>query len=121
MVVATVAGKRLAGKVAIVTGGASGFGAAIVKRFVQEGAKVCVADMDVSNARPLAAEMSDTIMLHEMNVTRRSDWDSLVEKVKFKHGQIDCLVNNAGTTYTNKVSIALQDRCLELTGLGSQR
>lgn len=104
MSVAAAAGKRLAGKVAIVTGGGAGFGAAIVRRFAQEGAKICVADMDVTNARPLAAEMSDKIMLHEMNVTKKADWDALVDKVTAKHGKIDCLINNAGTTHTNKVS-----------------
>jgi len=114
MATAAAAGKRLAGKIAIVTGGASGFGAAIVKRFVQEGAKVCVADMDVTNARPLAAEMSNTIMLHEMNVTRKSDWDSLVEKVRSKHGQIDCLVNNAGTTHTNKPTVEVTEEEFDL-------
>jgi NADP-dependent 3-hydroxy acid dehydrogenase YdfG len=108
MSVAATAGKRLAGKVAIVTGGASGFGAAIVSRFAQEGAKIWVADMDVTHARPLATEMSGTIMVHEMNVTKKSDWDDLVKKVLSEHGKIDCLVNNAGTTHTNKVCFSLE-------------
>jgi NADP-dependent 3-hydroxy acid dehydrogenase YdfG len=108
MSVAAAAGKRLAGKVVIVTGGASGFGAAIVRRFAQEGAKICVADMDVTNARPLATEMPDKIMVHEMNVTKKSDWDALVKKVSSEHGQIDCLINNAGTTHTNKVCFNLE-------------
>lgn len=120
MAAATV-GMRMAGKVAIVTGlpaaircqnlrllitrpgAASGFGAAIARRFAQEGAKVCIADLNESGGRELASSMPDSMSFHRLNVTQRKDWISVVEKVHSDYGKVDCLVNNAGTTYSNKV------------------
>jgi NAD(P)-dependent dehydrogenase (short-subunit alcohol dehydrogenase family) len=101
-----VLGTRLAGKVAIVTGGGSGFGEAISKRFAEEGCKVIIADMD-----PVGGERVATFHPHEMhfiktNVASEEDWEQLMENTLAKWGRVDILVNNAGTSYKNKVCTA---------------
>ncbi|GKZ32062.1 hypothetical protein AbraIFM66950_001171 [Aspergillus brasiliensis] len=114
---ATTIGKRLLGKVAIVTGGASGYGAGIATTFAQEGAKVCIADRNVEAAEVLARKL-DAISVHRMDVTAKQDWADLRDRVLDTHGQIDCLVNNAGTTYHNKPTLEVTeedfDRCFNV-------
>ena len=108
-------------------GAASGFGAAIAKRFAQEGAKVCVADLNESAGREFASSMPDSLYFHRLNVTQRKDWDSVVEKMYSDYGKIDCLVNNAGTTYSNKArcpgasNISAINELTHLAHVGSDR
>ena len=90
---------RLEGKSAIVTGGASGFGAGIVRKFVAEGAKVLIADLNIDLANALAAELGDTVRTIRTNVTARDDVRRTAEAALAAFGQIDILVNNAGTTH----------------------
>ncbi|RYH09309.1 L-iditol 2-dehydrogenase [Tropicimonas sp. IMCC6043] len=88
--------KRLDGKVALVTGGARGIGAAICAAFVAEGAKVAVADLLAKDAEETAAALGESAMAVAMDVT---DLDSIaagVAKVEEAFGGIDILVNNAG-------------------------
>lgn len=96
-------GARLAGKVAIVTGAGSGFGRGIAQRFAQEGAKVIVADINEKGGRDVASINPELLKFHKADVSKRSDWDSLLEVTRSTFGRVDCLVNNAGTTYRNKV------------------
>lgn len=78
---------RLEGKVAIVTGGGSGFGEAISKRFSEEGCKVIVADLDPIGGERVASYRSDNMRFVEMNVAKEEDWEAVVEntlgKVKY--------------------------------------
>ena len=90
---------RLKGKRAIVTGGASGFGAGIVRKFAAENARILIADLNGEGARDLAHELGDAIEAIETNI---ADDQSVREMVEAAHGQlggIDILVNNAGTTH----------------------
>ncbi|WP_068113899.1 L-iditol 2-dehydrogenase [Tropicimonas marinistellae] len=87
---------RLAGKNALVTGGARGIGRAIVEAFVREGAKVAVADLLADQAEETAAALGDAAMAVEMNVTDAASIASGVAAVEAKWGGIDILVNNAG-------------------------
>lgn len=87
---------RLQGKVAIITGGANGIGAAAVERFLQEGALVAVADFDESAGTQLAAEKG--IFFQQVNTAERASIDEFVTAVLEKYGKIDILVNNAGIT-----------------------
>ncbi|OJD12515.1 hypothetical protein ACJ73_09338 [Blastomyces percursus] len=96
---------RLEGKVAIVTGGGSGFGAAIARRYAQEGAKVVVGDINVAGGEKVASEYPESIIFMKMNVTKEEDWKAVVEQAASKFGQVNILVNNAGTTYRNKPSM----------------
>jgi len=96
---------RLAGKVAIVTGAASGFGLATTLRFVSEGCKVVAADL---NGDGLAAKFDSSnhnVAAVTANVTSASDWSKLVETAKTKFGGLDILINNAGTSYRNKPTV----------------
>jgi 3-oxoacyl-[acyl-carrier protein] reductase len=91
---------RLAGKTAIVTGGASGFGAGIVRKFAQEGAKVMVADLNMELARDVAAEVGGIAV--QVDVSRDADVAAMVATAKAQLGGIDILVNNAGITHLPK-------------------
>ncbi len=96
---------RFADRVVIVTGGAGGFGAGIARRFAQDGAKVIIADVNEKLGREMASSMPDSFTYLKMDVTSRADWDSVLKEVVSQHGRIDCLVNNAGTTYKNKPTL----------------
>ncbi|KAJ5562755.1 hypothetical protein N7461_001516 [Penicillium sp. DV-2018c] len=94
---------RLQGKVAIVTGGGSGFGAAIAKRFGEEGAKVIVTDINVEGGEKVAAQNPTNLIFKRQDVTNEGDWKEILDLAFSKFGRLDVLVNNAGTTYRNKV------------------
>jgi NAD(P)-dependent dehydrogenase (short-subunit alcohol dehydrogenase family) len=94
---------RLENKVAIVTGGGSGFGQGIATKFVQEGAKVIIADLAQDNGSRVAKELG--CEFHLSNVTKRDDWEALLQKVLDTHGRLDIVINNAGGTYMNKARL----------------
>lgn len=99
---------RLAGKVAIVTGAASGFGLATVRRFVEEGAKVVAGDMNGDALQKVYAEDVETHVLPVVaNVTSPDDWAKMVETAVSKFGGVDILINNAGTSYKNKPTLTV--------------
>lgn len=102
-----VLGTRLSGKVAIVTGGGSGFGEAISKRFAEEGCKVVVADIDSVGGERVATTHPKSMHFIKMNVSNEEDWETCIENTVDKFGRLDILVNNAGTSYRNKVCVNL--------------
>ena len=88
---------RLKNKIAIVTGGGSGFGAGIVKKFIQEGAKVVVADINLENAKKVAMDTGGFAV--EVDVSNSLSFKNLVDKTLEKYGKIEIMVNNAGITH----------------------
>jgi D-sorbitol dehydrogenase (acceptor) len=86
---------RLKDKVAIVTGGARGIGAAIARRYAAEGARVAVADLLIDEARALAGELGPAGFAVPLDVTKQASIDAMVEAVVGRFGGIDILVNNA--------------------------
>ncbi len=86
---------KLAGKVAVVTGGARGIGRAICERYAVEGAKVAIADVLMDDAEALARGLGDASMAVRLDVTDQSSIDAMVEAVLARFGAIDILVNNA--------------------------
>ena len=86
---------KLAGKTAIVTGGARGIGRAIVARYIAEGARVAIADLAIGQAQDVAAEFGDKAFAVEVNVTSRASIDRMVAGVVSQWGGVDILVNNA--------------------------
>lgn len=87
---------RLDGKVAIVTGGARGMGAATCRLFVAEGAKVAIADVLEEQGRALADELGDAAQFWKLDVTSEDEWARVVSEVGQALGPVDVLVNNAG-------------------------
>jgi NAD(P)-dependent dehydrogenase (short-subunit alcohol dehydrogenase family) len=86
---------RLKGKTAIVTGGARGIGAAICRRYAQEGARVIVADVLAEEASALAASLGGAAFAVRLDVTQRQSIAAMVDTVVAQSGRIDILVNNA--------------------------
>lgn len=87
---------RLAGKVALVTGGCSGIGLAIVERFVAEGAQVLVADIQDEKGADLAARFTGRAEYRRCDVTIEADIIAAVDAAEAAFGGLDILVNNAG-------------------------
>jgi 3alpha(or 20beta)-hydroxysteroid dehydrogenase len=87
---------RLKNKVAIVTGGARGMGAATVRLFVAEGAKVMIADVLDADGEKLAAELGTNARFLRHDVTDETSWARVIENTESAFGPIDVLVNNAG-------------------------
>jgi NAD(P)-dependent dehydrogenase (short-subunit alcohol dehydrogenase family) len=87
---------ELAGKVAIVTGGASGIGKASVELFASEGAKVVVADIQVESGEMLARSLGRNVAFHRTDVTREAEIEGLVAFAIERFGGLDVMFNNAG-------------------------
>ena len=90
---------RMDGKVALISGGARGQGAAEARLFAQEGAKVVIGDLlDVDGMRVAAeiAELGGEAVYVHLDVTREEDWQSAVQAAVSAFGKLDVLVNNAG-------------------------
>jgi NAD(P)-dependent dehydrogenase (short-subunit alcohol dehydrogenase family) len=88
--------RRLEGKVAVITGAASGIGAGTARMFVEHGAKVIVADMQQDAARSLVAELGDSTRFAICNVTQESDVAAAVDLAVSEFGRLDIMFNNAG-------------------------
>ena len=88
---------EIQGKTALITGGASGLGAATARRFHSHGAKVMITDMNEQNGQKVLAELGDRAAFFKGNVTETADVEACVKKTLETFGQIDSLVNCAGT------------------------
>lgn len=98
-------GDRLAGKAAVVTGGAHGIGRAIAERFAAEGARVIVADIDANGAESVAAAIRDAggdALAVATDVSRSDSVDALFAVVRERFEALDVLVNNAGLVNTER-------------------
>ncbi len=93
---------QLKGKTALVTGAASGFGAEIARRYVQEGARVAILDINIEGAKKVAHACGGAALAVAADVTKRADVDAAVAKVNETFGRLDIVVNNAGWTHRNK-------------------
>ncbi|OAP54332.1 hypothetical protein AYL99_11433 [Fonsecaea erecta] len=107
---------RLTGKVALVTGSASGFGEAIVHGFAEQGAHVLIADIAVEKGKGVQAAIANkqypdggTAHFVELNVTSKQSWKDALEFAKTTFGKLDIVVNNAGTTYRKQDSMGVSE------------
>lgn len=87
---------RLAGRAAVVTGGARGIGEGMVRRFVEEGARCVIADIDVEAGERLAAELGDSVVFVRTDVTSEADIVAAIDACISGFGALDVMVNNAG-------------------------
>lgn len=101
---------QLQGKVAIVTGGAAGFGEAIVRLFVAEGARVVVADIDATRGIALAGELgADAAAFVDCDVANGASVRGVVQDCVERFGVPDIVVNNAGTTHPNRPMLEVDE------------
>ncbi|CAN1178877.1 Short chain aldehyde dehydrogenase 1 [Linum perenne] len=117
---------RLQGKVALITGGASGIGESTVRLFVQNGAKVLIADVQDKLGESLAQELGlpETISFVHCNITSDSDVQNAVDTAISRYGQLDIMYNNAGIGGNLETTILNSDnadfkRVLEINLFGS--
>lgn len=87
---------RLANQVAVVTGGARGIGAGILKRFVEEGARVVFSDLLDDEAKHLENELGENVAFYRADSISPSDIEALMSFAVTRFGKLDCIVNNAG-------------------------
>ncbi|MGA4863018.1 SDR family NAD(P)-dependent oxidoreductase [Streptomyces lavendulocolor] len=88
--------KRLSGRTAVVTGGARGIGAAIVRTFVDEGARVMIVDVLEEEGEALRGTMGDAVRFRRADVTSGADWSTVISETEQAFGPVSVLVNNAG-------------------------
>lgn len=102
----------LAGKVAIITGGANGIGRATVELFVKEGAKVVIADVNADEGEAFAAQLGDAALFKRTDVSNKDDIQALVDFAVTKFGALHIMFNNAGisgATYPRFIDDDLND------------
>jgi len=87
---------ELDGKVAVITGGASGIGEASVRLFVEEGARVVIADMQRERGESLAAELGDATRFVQVEVRQEDQVKGAIDTATNEWGRLDCIFNNAG-------------------------
>jgi 3alpha(or 20beta)-hydroxysteroid dehydrogenase len=90
---------KLNGRVAIITGGARGQGAATARVFAAEGARVVIADILAPEGEALAAELGPAAVFRRLDVTDENDWRTTVAETKSRWGDADILINNAGVVH----------------------
>lgn len=102
---------RFSGYHVVVTGAAGEIGSAIVRSFVQEGARVAVADINLPAAMELSADLSSSTCALKLDVTDEESWSSLFRTLDERVGKVDVLINNAGFFHPN---IAFEEMSLDL-------
>lgn len=106
--------QQLAGKVAIVTGAASGFGEGIASHYAEQGAKVVIADINLDGAQKVAAAIGGQALALRVDITSRADVDNMVAKTLEQFGRLDIIVNNAGTTHKNQPMLDVDEKTFDL-------
>jgi NAD(P)-dependent dehydrogenase (short-subunit alcohol dehydrogenase family) len=102
----TTGAGRVAGKAALVTGGASGIGRAAALLLARDGAAVAVADVNEAGAASVAQELGRGAIPLRLDVTSEADWQAAVDGVVKAFGRLDVLVNSAGVAFTGMITDA---------------
>lgn len=111
----------LDGRVAIVTGAARGQGAAAARRFVEEGARVVIADVHDEPGKELAQELGDAAVYRHLDVSAEEDWDAVVGEAVESLGGLHVLVNNAGVLHFSalaETTLADYERVVRINQFG---
>jgi len=101
---------RVAGKIALVTGGASGLGFADAKILVEEGAKVILTDVDVEKGKAAASNIGSSATFIKHDVSSEQDWIDVINEIDELYGNLDILINNAGIVFmSDPVNCTLEE------------
>jgi len=100
---------RLSGKKAIISGGASGIGAATARHFINEGAQVVIGDINVEKGQAFAAQYGDELSFVELDVTSAQSWDDAIDLAQKHMGGLTSVINSAGVS----IPIPIEDLSLE--------
>ena len=115
---------RLDGKVVLISGGARGQGATEARMMIREGAQVVIGDILDDDGKKLEAELRETgneVTYVHLDVTKESDWRSVVQEAVSRYGKLDVLVNNAGILIRKSVedtTVEDWDRIMEINAKG---
>ena len=112
---------RLDAKTCLITGAAQGQGEAEARRFVTEGARVVIADVQDEAGEKLAAELGPNAEYHHLDVTDEAQWTAVVREVASTHGSVDVLVNNAGlfkTATIPELAVEAFERIIAVNQIG---
>lgn len=107
---------RLAGKTAIVTGGSRGMGEATVRAFVENDAKVVIADVLVEEGEALAAELGDAVVFEKLDVRDSDNWKTVVEAAN-KLGKLQVLVNNAAIMEADNIMDMTEEKFMRIVSI----
>ncbi len=91
--------RRLAGKVAVISGAAQGMGAATARLFAAEGAKVVLGDLAEEEGKAIAGEIGEAALFAKLDVRLEEDWQSIIAAAVERFGKLDILVNNAAVVH----------------------
>ncbi len=106
---------RLEGKVAIVTGGSRGVGAATARVFAEEGARVIVSDVADERGEEVAAAIGDSATYVHCDVSEEADWTALIEQTMSQHGRLDVLANIAAVMHLGLIEDTTPEDYLRVT------
>lgn len=101
---------RVEGKIAIISGGASGLGAASARMLAREGARVIIGDVDLANGRRIAEDIGAVASVYKLDVTLERDWDAIVADAAQRWGRLDVLVNSAGIVIMGSIEETTLDQ-----------
>ncbi len=114
--------EHLKDKVAIITGAAGGIGSATAQRFVEEGAKVVLADFDLEGAQKVATELGDNAVAVQVDVSDKDSVVAMVQTAAEKFGTVHILINNAGIArdaFCKKMSVEQWDQVVNVNMKGT--
>jgi NAD(P)-dependent dehydrogenase (short-subunit alcohol dehydrogenase family) len=96
--------RGIAGKVALITGGASGIGEATARRFAEEGARVVIADIDAAGAERVAAEIGERAVAITADITQAAAAEAMVQRALESFGRLDVVHNNAASGFPGRIA-----------------
>ncbi|HLQ70550.1 MAG TPA: glucose 1-dehydrogenase [Bacillota bacterium] len=108
---------RLNGKVAIITGAAQGMGAAHAKKFVEEGARVVLTDLNEEKGSAFAKDLGKNTLFLKQNVASADDWSHVVKETEKTFGPVNVLVNNAGITMAKSILEMTEEDYLKIVNI----
>ena len=110
----------LTGKVAIITGAAQGMGEATARLFKESGAKVALGDVNVDKGRAVSKSLGKNALFRKLDVSKERDWQSMIDNVIKRWGQIDILINNAGLVHFTPIEAFNPDDFDRVVGVNTK-